>query len=184
MFWYGQPFVSAWILLFLAGCPWDAGDKAESGDEPGIPSGLAGIAGAAAAASVEAAIANANAARFPPAPSEDTLCRLRFEYTEYADVKELLGKPQTEGMDAMNASMSYRFSRPKNEPRSQAPAAHADQGVMLYLSFAWKSGARPGVGRSLQTERDKLSGYILHEASISGLPYPKCWPHIEPEGAD
>ena len=174
------------IITALAGCPWDSSGEQTSNGGASPVSMRGGVAGAAVAASVEEAVSSATAARFSPAPTLDTLCKLRAGRTTYDEAKKLLpGKPQNESMDKMNASLSYRFSRPKQKAAGSDGGESSsidDRSVSLYLSFKWSDGS-PGAGTIIfgigGSTQDFIRGYVLSEASINGMPYPSCWPHEE-----
>lgn len=166
-------------LCLLTACPWDS-TEAPSPGEP-RDEGLAypgGVAGAAAAAALEDAIASANRVRFPPAPNEETLCKLKVAWTEYDEAKKLLGAPQTETMEATHASMAFRFSVPKDAAKEDLTADSHELGIAINLAFVWKDACDTcSFGFE---ELNKQMGYILNEVSISGRVYPPCWPHHEP----
>lgn len=185
------------MVMMLAGCP--VGPP-ESGTDPttaALPdlNGVAGTAAQQGGDALNGIVLQATRDRFPEPPSVATLCRLDKGHTNYEAAKKIMGvKPQGESMDAMMAGISYRF-RPvgESDAGSAGHAGSAGAGgaaidgddaepVTLYLSFAWSDGDVGwgtkifGIGGSPE---DFLRGYILDKMSISGMPYPDCWPHEE-----
>jgi hypothetical protein len=164
------------LILSASACPVDSSSSSSHADGSAIH---AGVAGALAAAQVDQAVADALGERFPPAPNVETLCMLRAGSTTYEAAKQLLpGRPQNESMDARSAGLAYRFSRPKDTQGSAEDLTTGvdDSSVSLYLLFKWSDGSffsgSPAIDPSYR-------GYVLSEASIKGLPYPDCWPHVE-----
>lgn len=150
----------------LLGCP---GDEAP-------PTGLRAGVGAAGSEAVAKALAKARASVDPPPPpSLDKLCALQFGRTDYEQAKKLFGKPADESMDKSSAGLSYRYQTKTKDGMMVA--------VALLLKFSWSDG-EPGAGTIIfgigGSPEDLLSGYLLSEASITGMPYPSCWPHEEP----
>jgi hypothetical protein len=180
-------------LLALAGCP--LGPTESGSDATGALPSIEAVAGNAAEQGGDALSALAQQAerdRFPPPPSVDTLCMLVAGRTDYNTAKKIVGEPQGESQDAMTAGLSYRF-RPASSGAGGAAASAGGAGgaggsddeaepVTLYLTFAWSDGDVGwgtkvfGIGGS---SKDFLLGYILDKMSISGMPYPDCWPHEE-----
>jgi len=152
-------FISTLTTTTLLACPPFDGD-----DNVGSSSGSAGAGGATAAA-VERALMTADQ-KLPLPPSTETLCMLQFEETSFDAAKKLFGKPSAESTDKSMAGLSYRY-------RGE---------VTLILSFDWHDGT-PGWGTVLTgigSSSQLKSGYLLATASLTGAPYPSCWPHEEP----
>jgi hypothetical protein len=124
--------------------------------------------GGAAGASPEAiakAIADAED-KYPPPPTHKQLCSLRFDETSFDDAKKIFGKPAEESTDKTQAGLSYRY--------------HGS--ISMVLSFDWHDGM-PGIGTILTgigSSSSLKKGFILKMASLTGAPYPDCWPHEEP----
>jgi hypothetical protein len=143
----------------MLGCPGD--------DVP--PGGVAGAAGSEAVVRALAAVQGQQPQLAPP-PSLQTLCSLRFGRTSFGEAKKIFGKPQDESMDKTKAGLSYRYQQDKKDA------------VTLQLTFSWSDGsvgwgtAVFGIGGD---EEDLLTGYLLSEASLTGMAYPDCWPHEE-----
>lgn len=142
------------------------------GDEGAPPTTQQNIAGSAAVAK---AVAKARASESAPKPpSLKKLCSLEFGRTDYEQAKKIFGKPDDESMDKSKAGLSFRYEDEKDgKPIS----------VTLVLTFDWSDGT-PGTGTLIfgigGDPEDFLTGYILSEASITGMDYPACWPHEEP----
>lgn len=152
---------------------WGALLSACPGDENMPPAGQQNTAGAEAA--VAKAIAKARASESAPKPpSLQKLCSLEFGRTDYEQAKKIFGKPDDESMDKSKAGLSFRYE----DEKDGKPIA-----VTLVLTFDWSDGT-PGTGTIIfgigGDPEDFLTGYILSEASITGMTYPPCWPHEEP----
>ena len=109
--------------------------------------------------------AGATAPAFPPPPSLNTLCSVRFAVDTLQDVRARIGEPQSEETEQSNAALSYHFSND----------------VTLHFGFEWSDGS---FGVDELSRRGSLSGrrgYILVNAAIMGQPYPDCWPRTEPK---
>jgi hypothetical protein len=183
-----RSLLAAGLGCVMCGCPWDttSTDGVAGSESAAAGGGDAGSSDASAsdAESVAKAIAEATALRFPPAPSVDTLCKLRPGRTNLAAAQGLFGKPQSESQDSMHASQSYRFRAPMEQAAGAGGGASVNdqQTVSMYLSFAWSDGSPSaasiffGIGA---TPDDFRKGYLLKEMSITGMPYPACWPHEE-----
>lgn len=185
--------LTAVMLFVVAGCPVgppDTGVDATgmSGDLPSLDA----IAGSAAEAGGDALgdlVLQAARDRFPPAPELDTLCQLRADNTNFNEAKKILGEPQAQSQDATMAGLSYRY-RPADMAggvggHGGAGGSAADEEaepITLFLTFAWSDGD-VGWGTKLfgigGSPEDFLKGYILRKMSVSGMPYPACWPHEE-----
>lgn len=173
----------------LVACP--VGPPEGGGAAAELPhlEGGAGTAAEQGGDALKELVLQAERDRFPPAPSLDTLCQLRTGNTDYNEAKKILQvKPQGESQDATMAGLSYRF-RPVTSGAGGASAgaggaagSDEEEPVTLFLTFAWSDGS-PGTGTIIfgigGSPQDFLTGYILQKMSISGLPYPECWPHEE-----
>jgi hypothetical protein len=127
--------------------------------------------GAAGSEAVAKALAKAHDAEMlPPPPGVEKLCSLSFGRTEFNEAKKNFGMPEDESMDKSKAGLSYRYQG-------------QDGSVVLVLTFDWSDG-EVGLGTKIfgigGSKEDLLKGYLLSEASITGMPYPSCWPHEEP----
>jgi hypothetical protein len=174
--------------LVFAGCPLGPTESDATVEVPSIEA-VAGSAAEQGGDALSALAQQAEGDRFPPPPSLNTLCMLVAGSTDYKTAKEIVGEPQGQSQDAMMAGLSYRF-RPASSGGAAGSAGDGgaagsgDQAepITLYLSFAWSDG-QPGVGTMIfgfgGSAQDFLTGYILDKMSISGMPYPDCWPHEE-----
>lgn len=179
------------IPLAIAGCPLDAGaGGAAAGAASASSAGQVAMGGSAA---IEQLIDQATRDRFPPPPPLSTLCELREGRTSFDQAKQLLAKPnkeakypgaqpQSESQDKTMAGLAYRFSGlPKSDAKGH-PDAEPPSAISLILRFSWSDGDVGlgtkifGIGGSME---DLLKGYILKEMSLTGQPYPPCWPHDE-----
>jgi hypothetical protein len=180
-------------VVGLSGCP--VGPPETGGDAAAELPNLKAVAGTTAEQggdALNALVQQAERDRFPPAPTVATLCKLNAGHTNYNDAKKIMAvKPQGESQDAMMAGLSYRF-RPANAEAAGAAGSAGAAGaggnpddaepITLFLTFAWSDGD-VGLGTKLfgigGSPEDFLTGYILDKMSISGMPYPECWPHEE-----
>lgn len=181
-------------LVALTGCPFGGSGGDDTSD------GAAGWFAASSdprasggAAALEQLADDATADRFPPPPPQSALCQLAVDETSFDAAKALFAKPdkgshypgaqpQSESQDESMAGLSYRFSVPKKTGGAggAAGATSADS-VSLILRFAWHSG-KPGWGTVLTgigSSSVLKKGYLLSDMSITGEPYPDCWPHKE-----
>jgi hypothetical protein len=180
--------------LVCAGCPFDPDT---SGSETGAAGAGAAWSGVEMAAGGSAALSllvdQATRDRFPPPPPLDTLCALQQGRTTFDGAKKLLktpnkqsnypgADPQSESQDASMAGLSYRFSAPAKASNEGDANAQAPTSVSLILRFTWSDGDVGwgtkvfGIGGSVE---DFITGYVLKDMSITGQPYPGCWPHEE-----
>lgn len=177
-------------VVLLVACP--VGPP-ESGGDATLPN-LEAIAGTAAEQGGDALndlVLQAARDRFPPPPSLETLCQLQQGSTDYNAAKKIMEvKPQGESQDATMAGLSYRF-RPLNSGdggsaggagAGGAGASEDEEPVTIFLTFAWSDGS-PGAGTIIfgigGSPEDFITGYVLQKMSVSGMPYPECWPHEE-----
>jgi hypothetical protein len=192
-------YLCVFIPLAFTGCPLDAGGAGSN-----APAGGAGAAGDAATFSADLAAAGGSAAieqlidqatrdRFPPPPPLSTLCDLHADQTSFDQAKQLLAKPneqakypgappESESQDKSMAGLAYRFSGPPTSGAKSDPGAQAASAISLILRFSWSDGD-VGLGTKIfgfgGSKEDLLKGYILKEMSLTGQPYPSCWPHEE-----
>jgi hypothetical protein len=141
------------------------------------------------AAAIARLVSQATRDRFPPPPPLSMLCKLQPGRTTFEDAKKLLAspadnypgtKPQSESQDATMAGLSYRFSTPVQDDGGDE--VRAAETVSLILRFTWSDGS-PGTGTIIfgigGSPEDLITGYVLKDMSLTGLPYPGCWPHEE-----
>lgn len=189
----------AWMLclslLSLAGCPVGPPETGEAAATR-LPT-LDAVAGSAAQEggdALNALVLQAARDRFPPPPAIETLCKLQQGRTDFNAAKKILVvKPQGESQDATMAGLSYRFRPATDSGAAGAAGAGSggaggagsddeDEPITLYLTFAWSDGS-PGIGTIIfgigGSPEDLITGYVLQKMSISGMPYPACWPHEE-----
>jgi hypothetical protein len=153
--------VTSLMSGLLLGCPGDGSDTSN------IAAGGAQALGASGAVARAIAAAKTMEQLRPPPPLK-TLCSLEFGVTSFEAAKEIFGPPADESMDKSKAGLSYRY----------------EGSVTLVLTFDWHNGkAGAGcifTGIGCDDGKVLLKGYLLSEASLTGLPYPECWPHEEP----
>jgi hypothetical protein len=143
---------------------------------------------------VEQLVNQATRDRFPPPPQLDTLCQLQPGGTTFDSAKKILAaaheangyiypgaEPQSESQDATMAGLSYRFrGLERDEPGDGEVRPPVT--VSLILRFSWSDGS-PGTGTIIfgigGDPEDFITGYVLKDMSLTGLPYPGCWPHEE-----
>lgn len=179
--------VSVLLLIAVSGCPIGPPESAGAA-APRDGASLTAAAGNAAELGGDALddlVQQAVRDRFPPPPSLDTLCRLVVGETDFNAAKQILGEPQSQSQDATMAGLSYRF-RPEDSGAGGAGGSRAElddqEAITLYLSFAWSDG-QVGIGTAIfgigGDPEDFIEGYVLSRLSITGVPYPGCWPHEE-----
>lgn len=174
--------LSACLLVCLSACPL-SGDDSTPANAPG--GGASGSSGSALGTfggrgaelgreEVKKYLEDAEKSRFPPPPTEQTLCMLRFEGaadqlgggvlpTTLSGAVKILGKTDGISMSAELAGLRYQYA----------------EGVSLYLGFKWRNrvititdGVPVWMGEG---------DYYLTEGDLQARPYPMCWPHRDPD---
>ena len=103
--------------------------------------------------------------KLPEAPTEDTLCSLRFTDddeqagTSFDEVKKLIGEPGSEAQSKSEAGLQYRFR----------------DGTGASFRFEWREELHKPYH-----DEDIDPDYFLSGGDLQGRPYPHCWPHEDP----
>lgn len=181
----------------MTGCPTLEPTRADpsagaAGTIARLQGGALAVGGARA---IERLVNQAARDRFPPPPQLATLCQLQPGNTTFDVAKKILAaareadgytypgaKPQSESQDAMMAGLAYRFSGLQKDEPDDDDQVRAPDTVSLILRFSWSDGS-PGTGTIIfgigGSPEDLITGYVLKDMSLTGLPYPGCWPHEE-----